>query len=246
MRSKPMTAARRTWVLALATAAVMPVAAHADEVKYEVVDGIQWQVTKRNVQVPITEVRDQVQTVYRQQLTTDTVQHQQLYSVPVTQYQLVSRMHGRWNPFMTPYWTHHYEPVTTWTQQMATVQIPITRVAWAPETRTVQAPTTTYRMVVNESRIALGPAPAGAASQPMMASTGPSATLAARPAAPAASAPIGSAPLVAAAPTVTPYGGTALTSDPPRQATGGWRSPSTASTATATAAAPTTTAPSRY
>ena len=86
----------------------------------------------------------------------DTLQHQQLYTVPVTQYQLVSRLHGRWNPFITPYWTHHYEPVTTWQQQTATVQIPVSTVAWAPETRTVQVPTTTYRSVEAIAKVPIG------------------------------------------------------------------------------------------
>jgi hypothetical protein len=198
----------------------------ADEVKIEDIDGIRYQVTRRTIQRPVavTEMRDQQQTVYRQQVTTDVLRHQQLYTVPVTQYQLVSRLHGRWNPFIAPYWTHEYQPVTVWQQQAATVQIPVSRVAWAPETRTVQLPTTTYRMASDEqiSKVAIGPTPTvPAGSQQMMAttgatSTGPTATIAARP-----GATIASAPVAAPAPT---YGGVAMTSDPPKQATG-WQTP---------------------
>jgi hypothetical protein len=191
-------------------------------------DGIRWQVTRRNVQVPVNASTQQQQTVYRQQLQTQTLQHQQLYTVPVTQYQLVSRLHGRWNPFVTPYWTHTYEPVTTWQQQTATVQIPVSTMAWVPETRTVQVPTTTYQTVVAETRVPLQVLPGGS-TQALAASGGapaaaPSATLAARPGATASAA----APLASPAP-ATPlsvatapqtYGGQAMTSDPPRQ--GSW------------------------
>ncbi|HMP05399.1 MAG TPA: hypothetical protein PJ982_03535 [Lacipirellulaceae bacterium] len=226
-----MTAAQRLALVALAASLFAPAALRADEVSYVDEGGIRYQVTKRTVQrqVPATEMSEQTQTYYRQQVTSDTLQHQQLYSVPVTQYQLVSRMHGRWNPFVTPYWTHHYEPVTTWTQQTGMVSIPINRVSWAPETRTVQAPTTTYRLANEEmvTRVAIGPTPSGNRST-MVAAAGPSAMLAARP---SSSAPIAAAPsagpAVAAAPTPAgpAYGGTALTGDPPRQATG-WQSPS--------------------
>ncbi len=213
------------WVLALAWLTAVSSPAWADQVSYEVDNGVQFQVVRRTMQVPITEMKDQTQTVYRQQVTTDTIQHQQLYSVPVTQYQLVSQLHGRWNPFMTPYWTHHYVPVTTWTQQVGTVQIPVNRVAWAPETRTVQAPTTTYRAVDAIVRTPVGQAPSGGGSQPMLASSAPSATLAARP---------GAATTTAAAPAATSYGGVAMQNDPPKLGTGGWRTPQTG-TATATA-----------
>jgi hypothetical protein len=213
-----MTAARPLALLLLFGATALP--ARADEVYTEDVDGIRYRVTKRTMQVPVTEMRDQPQTVYRQQVTTDTIQHQQLYTVPVTQYQLVSRLHGRFNPFITPYWTHHYEPVTTWQQQTATVQIPVTRVGWAPETRTVQQPTTTYRTAeAIVSRIPIGAVPGSGGTERAIAGAGPSATLAARPGATGTAG----VPTVATAPAT--YGGTAMTSDPPRQATG-WQPPS--------------------
>jgi hypothetical protein len=208
-----MLAARR-WTLAAFASLVASASAHA-EVTYEDIGGIRYQVTRQSVprQVPVTEYQNQQQTVYAQQVTVDNIQHQQLYTVPVTQYQLVTRMHGRFNPFITPYYTHHYVPVTTWTQQAATVSIPVSRVTWAPQTRTVQVPVTTYRTAQAEvmNRVPIGATPTALAAQPLPSSTTPSATLAARPSAPAAS---------------TPYvaGGVSMQNDPPREGTG-WRAP---------------------
>lgn len=217
-------------VAALALA-VCPHPAAAQEVTYETgPNGEQIRVTRTvvNRTVPVTENLSQTQTTYRQQVTTENQQFQQVYNVPVTQYQVVSRLHGRWNPFVTPYYTYEYEPVTTYQQQVATVTMPVTRVAWAPETRTVQTPVTRYavRPVEITERVAMGPAPAADGARPLTAATspttspatsvGPSATLAARPAAPVAR--------TAAQPNTT-YGGRAMPSDPPREATG-WQAPS--------------------
>lgn len=227
----------RLWFAAAMLAGALAAVCQADTTTTEDVDGIRWEVTRRTMQVPVTQMGSQTQTVMRQQVTTQNVQHQQLYSVPVTQYQLVSTLHGRWNPFITPYWTHHYEPVTTWQQQTATVQIPVNTVAWAPETRTVQAPTTTYKtveaIVSRRPLYALPGAAGGGASQQMLAagsaaSSGPTATLAARPTpststAGATAAGPANVPAVASAPIT--YGGTQMTSDPPRQPTGGWQAP---------------------
>lgn len=194
-------------------------AASAQEVKYEDgADGIRYQVIRQTIQrqIPVTVMQDQQQTTYRQQVTTENVQHQQVYQVPVTQYRLVSELSGRWNPFVTPYWTHRYEPVTTWQQQVGTVQIPVSRVAWTPETRTVQTPVTQYRTTNEEivRRVAVGPV------------SNPNTALASRPAGAGPSATI--SPLAGVAPPTAvasrPLGGEALTSDPPRQANS-WQPP---------------------
>ncbi|MEQ8212256.1 MAG: hypothetical protein RH917_20820 [Lacipirellulaceae bacterium] len=189
------------------------------QVTQEVRDG--YQITRRVTQrqVPVTEMRDQTQTTYRQQITTDNYQTQQLYSVPVTQYQMVSKLRGRWNPLITPYWTHEMKPVTTWTQQVATVSVPVTRSAWVPETRTVQVPVTAYRTVEEEvtTKMALAPNDPRLRSGTALADTrGPSATLAARP-----STSLNSSRTSIAS---KPLGGVALENDPPRQATG-WQPP---------------------
>jgi hypothetical protein len=186
--------------------------ARAQNVRYEDVNGIRYKVTQQEVSVPETTLQPQQKTVYRQQLTTNSYQSQSLVTVPTTQYRLVSRLRGRWNPFVTPYWTHHYQPVTTWSQQIATVEVPVSRLAWVPETRTVQAPVTTYRPGTNETRVAIGTAPSNsAANQQYASNTSPSATVAALPR--SSAAPSGN------------FGGSRLDSDPPRQASTvqGWQ-----------------------
>lgn len=217
----------------MAAISAAPHLASGQDVRYEAgPNGERLQVKTEVVreQVPVTEMREQQQTIYRPQMTTENYQQQQVVSVPVTQYQLVSRIHGRWNPFVTPYWTHHYEPVTTWQQQVATVQVPVNRVAWQPEVRTVQVPVTTYRtaektvttrVALNEPRPLAGARPlaeshalAGTpyvAAQPAVVN-GPSATIGA--ASPTAWA---SRPLYQDAPAA---GGRKLESDPPKQGTG--------------------------
>jgi hypothetical protein len=231
-RRLPRTAA--LWFAAATTFALpwsaTPRSLAADDVRYEDVDGIRYQITRRTIQrqIPVTEMRDQQQTYYRQQLVTENIQQQQMYAVPVTQYQIVSTLHGRWNPFVTPYWTHEYQPVTIWQQQVATVQLPVSRATMTPETRTVQTPVVSYRTTNEEvvSRVALGPSSAYAANTALAAApttygtsastnavaAQPSATLTPRP-----SAPPQSAPLVA--------GGQMLQQDPPREAQG-WQRPS--------------------
>lgn len=211
----------RGWMVLSLVLMAMPRPARAQQQQYENgADGIRYLVTNQTVptSVPVTETRPQQQTTYRQQVTTENVQHQQMYNVPVTQYQIVSELHGRWNPFITPYWTHRYEPVTSWQQQVATVQIPVSRVAWVPETQTVQQSVTTWktantvitrRTPVGAVGAAGGTSTALATAQPLPNST-PSATI---------------TPNNGAAASVAqrPFGGEALQSDPPKQATGGWQ-----------------------
>jgi len=185
------------------------------QVRYEEKDGVRYQVTQRVTQhqVPVTVMQDRQQTVYTQQLTTNTLNHQQLYCVPSTAYRWDSRLHGRWNPFITPYWSYNLRPVTTWNTQVANVQIPVNQVAWVPQTKTVQVPVTAYRPAEEktETWVAMNntsaPSTGLATARPL--SSSPSATLAAR--------------------SGVALGGVAMQSDPPRQSTGGgWQSFSTA------------------
>ena len=166
-------------------------------------------MTRRAVQrqVPVVVMQDRQQTVYAQQWSTQMVNSQRLYCTPVTQYHMVSRLNGRWNPFVKPYWTHEMKPVTTWHQQVAAVQVPVTHLAWVPQTQTVQVPVTAYRTLEEEtiSRVALNHPQSLAGPQALTADS-PSATLAASP---------GHGSLV----DVQPIGGIALKNDPPRKAT---------------------------
>ncbi|MDZ4659350.1 MAG: hypothetical protein SH868_17390 [Bythopirellula sp.] len=131
----------------------------APQVTEEVRDGIKYQVTRQVVQqtVPTTVMQDRQQTVMTQQVTTETIAHQQVYSVPVTQYEMVGTLHGRWNPFVEPYWTYEMQPVTYYQEQVANVQIPMNKVTWVPQTKTVQVPVTEFRTAEQEivTRVAL-------------------------------------------------------------------------------------------
>jgi len=143
-----MTASRRVTVAALAMVCGWSASqAFSQEVTYEERNGVRYQVTRQVVQrqVPTTVMQSRQQTIYAPQVTTNKINHQQLYSVPNTQYQWDSRLRGRWNPFVTPYWTYNLRPVTTWSTQVANVQIPVSQVAWVPQTTTVQVPVTAYR-----------------------------------------------------------------------------------------------------
>ncbi|MCC6492604.1 MAG: hypothetical protein IT424_06250 [Pirellulales bacterium] len=227
-----MNATRWPIAAALALATIAAAArAEAQSTQYVDENGIRYQVTRSVVprSIAVTKTEDRQVTTYRQQVTTENVPYQQVYNVPVTQYQVVSRLHGRWNPFVTPYWTYEYEPVTVWQQQVATVQIPVARSTWTPETKTVQQPVTKWETHQQEivMKTPIGPTPTGATPLPGGSST----ALAARPLTPAtASAALSAAPTTAtpAAPPATAiasqqYGGQMLQSDPPR--TSGWQPP---------------------
>lgn len=189
-------------------------AVQAQQPQYVEEGGIRYQITRQEIptQIAVPGTREQQVTTYRQEVKTENVQHQQVYHVPVTQYQVVSRLHNRWNPFAEPYWTHHYEPVTTWQQQVGTVQIPVQKVAMVPETRTVQQPTTTWQtaMRVVEHKIPVGPATNAPGGNTMMAAAKPLNS------APTASLTPVASPPAAAQVAANPYGGQKLAQDPPR------------------------------
>ncbi|GAG11499.1 unnamed protein product, partial [marine sediment metagenome] len=99
----------------LAVATLLAVGTHAavaQTVTYEQKDGINYRVTRNTVQRPViqTEMQERQQTVYREQITTETRDTYRTYQTPVTEHQWVTKMHGRWNPFVQPYFTQHYVP----------------------------------------------------------------------------------------------------------------------------------------
>lgn len=201
---------RRTVACLALLSGLLPGTTWSQETREVMRDGVRYQETRRVTQrqVPVTVMQNQNQTVYTQQLTTNTLSHQQLYCVPSTSYQWDSRLRGRWNPFVTPYWTYNLRPVTTWNTQVANVQIPVNQVAWVPQTKTVQVPVTTYRTAEEETvtRVAMNGAPSSTGLASARPLSSPSATIAARPG--------------------TTLGGVQLQNDPPRQATG-WQQPAT-------------------
>lgn len=159
---------------------VTPTPGSAPEVKEETINGVRYQVTRQVVQqqMPVTIMRDQTQTVMTQQVVTETIPHQQVYTVPVTQYEMVATLHGRWNPFVEPYYTYEMQPVTYYQEQVASVQIPMTKVTWVPQTKTVQVPVTEYKMAEREviTRVALSGDDTGKTYAAQPGSTQPAAT----------------------------------------------------------------------
>jgi len=160
----------------LTVASVVAIGAHLalaqKTVTHETKDGTTYRVTRSIVQRPVvqTELQDRQQTVYREVLkvlTTETHDTYRTYQTPVIEYQWVTKMHGRWNPFVQPYFTQSYAPVTRWQSRTEVVSVPVTRRQWVPETRTVQVPVTTVRMVREEitSRVALNGPPVGGLAQ---------------------------------------------------------------------------------
>lgn len=225
---------RRFVALSLALAlSCLPSRAVAQQVTTENRNGVTYQVTTQKVheQVPVTVMQNRQQTVYSPQITTQNISQQQAYVVPVTQYQTTAVLRGRWNPFVTPYWTYNVEPVTTWHNTVASVQIPVNQISWVPQTQTYQVPVTEFRTAEKEitTRVALnntttlGSNQALASTVPTSATSSPAVT-----SLPAASNSYPTA-TIAARPSVTSstsLGGTMMESDPPRQSSSGnWSTP---------------------
>ncbi len=193
-------------LVALACVAASIAAQAQETVTYEKgADGVTYKVTRRVSQqlAPMTEMQTREEKVLRPRVTTQLQTVQQNYLTPVTEYRWVSRMKGRFNPFVQPYWTQQLEPFTRWQTTQSTVQVPTNSTEWVEERRTVQTPITTYRTVQNEtvSRVAVSTPPAN--YQPNTFT------------------PV-ETPLVASRPGAL-VGGQRLQNDPPRAASG-WRS----------------------
>lgn len=204
----------------LVVASATPTAAQ-ETVTYETdpATGVQYRVTRRVTQqlAPKTEMQSREQKVFTPRTTTQVQTYQQAYLSPVTEYRWVSRMRGRWNPFVQPYWAQRLEPFTRWESRQSTVQVPTTKTDWVEEKRVVQTPVTTYQTVQNEtiSRVAVNSLPgAGPATVP------PATFAPVAPLQPVSTPQVASLPRTFSGGTI---GGHSLQSDPPRAASG-WRS----------------------
>jgi hypothetical protein len=134
------------------TAGTQPTVGSAPVVNEVVRDGVTFRETRQVVEqmMPVTTMQDQQQRVMTPKVSTETVAHQQVYSIPVTQYEIVPVLHGRWNPFIEPYYTYETQLVTRYQEQTVNVQIPVTKSEWVAETKTVQVPVTEYKMAKQE------------------------------------------------------------------------------------------------
>jgi hypothetical protein len=140
----------QTWhkfIAAIFVLAAQP--ANAQTTQERGADGVLYNVTRTTVPKTVltTEVQTREETIYRPRYTTKYQTYQQTSLAPVTEYRLVARQKGHWNPFQQPYWAHSLEPVTRWEQRPATVHVPITTTDWSPEKRTTQVPVTAYKTV---------------------------------------------------------------------------------------------------
>lgn len=134
------------------TPGTQPAVGSAPVVNEVVRDGVTYRETRQVVEqmMPVTTMKDQKQTVMTPKVSTETVAHQQVYSIPVTQYEVVPVLHGRWNPFAEPYYTYETQLVTRYQEQTVNVQIPVTKSEWVTETKTVQVPVTEYKIAKQE------------------------------------------------------------------------------------------------
>jgi len=138
-----------------------------EEPRYFEKDGVTYRETREVVQRPMAETRleQREQTVYREQLSTQVQETYRTYQTPVTEYQLVTVLRGRWNPFVLPYLSNEMVPVRRWETRQEIVRTPVARRDLVPETRVVQVPVTTHRIVEEEviRRVAVTP-PGGTTS----------------------------------------------------------------------------------
>ena len=152
---------KRISCVALVGALLVP-ALRADEVTYEVKDGVRYQVTRQVVQRPIYETRYEPReyTATREHYTTEMHDSHRTYQVPVTEQQWVPGYQRTWNPLAPPVLSYRLMPVTRWETRNETVRVPITKREVIPETRTQQVPVTTHRVVEDETvrRVAIGAA----------------------------------------------------------------------------------------
>lgn len=114
-------------------------------------DGVQYRETTQVVRRPVTETRYETeqQTVYRHELRTDVVESRRTVLVPVTEYRWETRVYGLW-PIIPTYTAQQLVPYTRYETREEIVRSPVTRTELVPETRMVQKPVTTHRIVEEE------------------------------------------------------------------------------------------------
>ncbi|MCA9189759.1 MAG: hypothetical protein R3E01_07085 [Pirellulaceae bacterium] len=124
----------------------------AGQSRYYNQDGVTFRETTTTVKEPVSETKwqSQQQTTYRERYITEMQPVQRQVYAPVTQYEWVPRWHGWWRVFQGPHLAYHLEPRTSWQAASMTYQLPVTKREVVPETRTVQVPVTTLRMVERE------------------------------------------------------------------------------------------------
>jgi len=155
-------------VVALGIGACGSCAAQADDVSYDVKDGVRYQVTRQVVQRPITETHYEPREIntYSERYTTEMTPSTRTYQVPVTEQQWVPGYQRTWNLFAPPVLSYRLMPVTRWETRTETVRVPVTRRELVPQKQVQHVPVTTQRVVQDEitHRVAIGSAAPGDAS----------------------------------------------------------------------------------
>jgi hypothetical protein len=123
--------------------------ARADEGRYVQENGILYYDVYRSVPRTVTETatRQTTQTVYKEQLNTETRDVTRTYWCPVTTYRAETEMVGKWNFFIEPYYETRWVAETRWAPRSETVKMPVTCRKLVPETQNVQVPVTTQKVV---------------------------------------------------------------------------------------------------
>lgn len=110
--------------------------------------GIVYRKVTTTVESPVVETKidRSEQTVYRPQTITETKPHTRTIYIPVVEYKLKPRLHGRWNPFRQPSLGYEHVPHTSWEAREEVVHRTNTRTQWVAERQTVDVPTRIVRM----------------------------------------------------------------------------------------------------
>jgi hypothetical protein len=152
---------RKSWIAAaLFLAPWTATRLMADDVTYEDVNGIRYQVTRQVVQRPVPETKYEPHTYnsYRERYTTDMQEQTRTYQTPVTSQQWVLGYQRSMNPFAPPTLAYKLVPVTQLQTHTETVRVPVTRRELVPETHTQHVPVTSYHIANEEHvhRVAVG------------------------------------------------------------------------------------------
>jgi len=130
----------------------VPAALAQDAVRYFEENGVTYQEIRRSVPQLVwsTEYQNREQVIYRPEVTTELVDSHRSVPVPVTQYRWVTRIEGRWNPFVEPYVAYDWVPTTHWQYRAEPIKVPVTTTRWTTERRVVQVPVAQQRLAQRE------------------------------------------------------------------------------------------------
>jgi hypothetical protein len=117
--------------------------------------GITWRKVLRTFERPVMDQQfvTQQQTYLQPELVTTTRPLQRTLMIPVTQYELQTKWHGRWNPFVQPSLGYHYVPRTRFEPRVETIHVPSTETRYLQKTEMVQVPSPQLRVEKREEYV---------------------------------------------------------------------------------------------